>query len=401
MANVELELSIMSRGPDTAESLTHLLAQFEAERRVAVNLNVLTWETGWAELVRYALYGQGPDVSEIGSTWVASLAAMGTLRPYDKANIAAIGQPTTFLPAAWSSASLEGEEEIWAIPWLANTRCIFYRVDLLTRAGIDPAMAFKTAPDLEQTLQRLQAAGVACPWVTPTRNTVNTLHTVAAWVWGAQGNFVNAQGTQTLFNAPEARAGIRAYFNLQRYMSPDARSLDNQQAEEFFVQGKAAVMISDPGVLYLLQHNADPHIAAQVATAVTPGVPFVGGSNLVMWKFSRRQREALELIRFLVSHKAQTMFSPNARSLPVRQEALASPPFSTEALYQPIVASLHTGRSYRIRRLWGLFEEKLIAGLNQVWADIFANPEADLDAILNKHFDPLAKRLDLALSGGR
>lgn len=396
----DIELSFMARSADAVNDLKPLLERFEAEKRINVHLTVLKWETGWSELVKYALYGQGPDVSEIGSTWVASLAAMSALRPFDRPSLATVGQPSLFLPASWNSVSLADEDEIWAIPWLSNVRFIYYRTDLLEQAGVDPQTAFTTPENLENTLRRLQTLNGISPIVLPTHNSINTLHTVAIWVWGADGNFVNAEGTKTLFNKAEARRGIQSYYNLYKYMSPEARGLDTIQADELFYQGRAAVIVSDPGLLHPLRHNA-PDIAAKVATALPPGVPFVGGSNLVVWKSSRHQREALELIKFLVSTKMQMAFSQQVRSLPVRLETLNNPPFSDDPLYQPMVEGLKIGRSYRVRRLWGLVEEKMVTCLNQIWADVFADPNPDLNTLLDQHLEPLAKRLDLALAGGR
>ncbi len=137
---------------------------------------------------------------------------------------------------------------------------------------------------------------------------------------------------------------------------------------------------------------------SQIRTALPPGVPFVGGSNLVIWRHSRQEKLAFELVKFLTGQPAQIVYSTNARSLPVRLEALASPPFSTEPLYKSIVEALKSGRSYQVNRLWGMVEERLIAELNQIWAELFADSAADLDALLDRHLQPLADRLNAVLS---
>ena len=128
-----------------------------------------------------------------------------------------------------------------------------------------------------------------------------------------------------------------------------------------------------------------------------PGVPFVGGSNLVMWRHTRQEKLAFELVKFLTSQPVQAAYSPQARSLPVRLDALANPPFSTDPLYKSVVEALKTGRSYQINRLWGMVEERLIAELNQIWAALFAQPDTDVDALLDRHLLPLADRLNQVL----
>src|SRR5262245_30622213 len=98
---LELELSVMSRGPETASRLQKVLAPFQTRHRAHIHLKVLTWEAGWAELVKTALYGHGPDISEIVSTWVGNLVGMNALRPFAPAETASLGGESAFLRSAW------------------------------------------------------------------------------------------------------------------------------------------------------------------------------------------------------------------------------------------------------------------------------------------------------------
>jgi multiple sugar transport system substrate-binding protein len=139
-------------------------------------------------------------------------------------------------------------------------------------------------------------------------------------------------------------------------------------------------------------------MTSQVRTALPPGVPFVGGSNLVIWRHSRQEKLAFELVKFLTSQASQVAYSTYARSLPVRLDALSNPPFSTDPLYKSIAEALKSGRSYQVNRLWGMVEERLIAELNQIWSELFADPGIDLDALLDQHLQPLAERLNDVLS---
>ena len=211
----ELELSVMSRGPTTVADLRPLLDEFEAEQRVHVRLRVLSWDTAWADLLKVALYQYGPDVSEIGSTWLSSFVTMDALQPFTGPGAPAARDPSIFVPSLWQCGMLAqraGEPAMpWAIPWWADTRIIYYRRDILERAGVDPARAaFGSPQGLAQTLARLEAAGVPIPWVVPTHQSRMTIHNVASWVWGAGGDFVAADGRRVLFDQPEAQQGICA-----------------------------------------------------------------------------------------------------------------------------------------------------------------------------------------------
>ncbi len=93
----EITLSIMSRGVDTATVMQKLLEPFQQKHHVQVHLRLLNWESAWSDLVKVALYNYGPDVSEIGTTWVGNLIAMNGLRPYSRSEISAMGGAARFL----------------------------------------------------------------------------------------------------------------------------------------------------------------------------------------------------------------------------------------------------------------------------------------------------------------
>ena len=398
----DLEFSVMAHSPTTEEDLRPFLEKFEAQHQVKVNVRVFPWETGWTELVKFALYGHGPDVSEIGSTWVSTLAATNALRPFGVRDIAAVGGRFAFLYPSWQSCYLSGEPEMWALPWLSNVLMVFYHQDLLQAAGITLPVSFRDCQQFEQILIRLQDQGKVAPLTIATRDTVNTLHNAAMWVWGAGGHFTDQEHKRIQFNDAPARTGLLHYFSLVRYLSPEVQGLDDAQSDRLFLERGAAVTLSDPGLLHMLATSAAAgKTATHLAVALPPGVPFVGGSNLVLWRHSQQPKLAFELVRFLTSQRIQVDYCQRARILPVRLDALSSPPFATETLYQSIAEGLKSGRSYYISRLWGLMEEKLVAEFNQIWVELFQQPTADLEAKLTQHLQPLAQRLTQILSTGR
>ena len=395
----ELELSIMSRGLDPVGGLRPLLDEFEAQHRCRVRVKVLLWETAWADLVKVALYGHGPDVSEVGTGWVSNLVAMNALRPFYTSEQDAIGRPSAFLDSAWRSGWLIGDKQRWAIPWLADTRVIYYRRDLLAKAQIDERTAFQSQQQLEQTLERLQASGIASPWVVPTQYARNTLHNVASWVWGARGDFISANGKRTLFSQVESRAGIRAYLGLHRYLSPAARNLDILQSDGLYQQGGAAVTISGPWlVLRDVEQPTVAEVVANTGATLPPGVPFVGGSNLVIWKHTRHENTAIELVHFLTSQSVQYSYCRRAGLLPVRLDVLNRSPFADHLLYRVMSEGVKIGRPFPSFSAWGLVEDGLTAELTYLWAEVLADPHLNLDAAIDERLGTLARRLDLTLA---
>jgi multiple sugar transport system substrate-binding protein len=391
----ELELTLISilSSPGTAE---RVLKEYETQFGVRVLIQKQTWSTAWSELVRYSIYRNAPDVSEVGSTWIGDLIGMNTLRPFTQGEINALGGSQAFFPSAWNSG-VSADGQVWSIPWLIDSRLLYYRRDTLEKAGIDPATAFQTHDALVATLHRLKQAGVENAWATPTHKTRMSLHNVASWVWGAGGQFVSQDGRRALFNTPEALAGFKQYFELGQFLSPQARELDDVQSDALFCHGQVAITLSGPWLLS--DPSADPQVLANTGVAFPPGVPFIGGSSLVIWQNSQRTRDALTLVRFLTSQHVQSTYLSTVGLLPARQEAFSTLANTSNPVVNVISQGLKSGRSFPLFPLWGLVEERLSSALGIIWQEILSDPQIDRAEQIEHDLGLLARRLDLALNG--
>lgn len=391
----EIELSVMSYTQERQGLLQELLAEFETAHQVRVHIRTLTWESSWSELLKFVFQGHGPVVSEVGNTWVQSLAKMNALRYFDEAETADMGGESAFIPATWHHHG-SIEERIWSVPWLAESRVVIYRRDLLEAAGVDEESAFDTHEHLRQTLEKIKASGVETAWIVPTKRTANTLHTLPSWIWGAGGDFVDANYRRVAFADKAARKGIRDYYSLYPFMNPAYHDINPYEAEILFLEGKAAVTVSGPWTVFPVNQIPDPSIMEKMGVAKMPGVSCVLASDLVIWKHTpvRQERLAVELVKFLNSHKAEHTISRQAGMIPARMKTLETEPFSTDPDYGIFITSLLTGRPLPTMRLWGLIEERLTNTLAVLWHKILAEPEPDLDKLISAELTPLAKKLN-------
>lgn len=351
----------------------------------------MTWDKDWEDLMRIALYRQGPDVSQIAATAVDDFVTMGALRPFRKEEIDAMGGASAFLPSAWRTVHLPGGKQIWAVPWLADVRIIYYWRDMLAGAGIDEDKAFQTPEQVENTLVRLQASGIRTPWAVGVHQPFMTLQTAASWVWGLGGDLFSDDGRHILFDQPKACEGFRAYFELCRYMPEGIRRLD---VANLFVERRIAAMIGAIG--WLTQMRNLPSYT-DIGLALPPGPAYVGGSNLVIWQHSDRQQEAVELVSFLTSEQMQLDYCQRASHLPVRLDALNGPPFSTDPRLQVLTKAVKTGRTYPTFPKFGLVESKLSDVFINLWNIILDYPAQSLDDLITPYIQALGRRLAVTL----
>ncbi|MEW5871514.1 MAG: extracellular solute-binding protein [Chloroflexota bacterium] len=404
---VSIEFSLIGE-PTT--SLLRLLKNFEAQHKVQVRLKLMEWEKAWPELLTFALYGHGPDISHIGSTWAGSLIAMNSLRPFAPREIAALGGAEAFLPQTWQSGVLQGQPEVWSLPWTSFTFLLCYRRDILQKAGIDEITAFATAEALDKTLAQLQAAGVeqdflSCiPWVVPVDPAfVDILHHQASWVWGAGGDYISADGRQVMLCQPNTWRGLCSYLSLLRFMRPSFSHLDEAAALQLFARGRAAVTILGSGAVYefVESRSAVPEVLDNLGVMPVPGVPWIGGDNLVIWKhtqgYPERERAAVALASFLASQASQREYAQDGVvMLPTRPDSFSALPFWESSLTQAVIRSLQTGRAYRAVAIWGRLESQLSSTLGQISEAILAG--AETDAALQQYLEPLARRLEITLN---
>lgn len=395
----EIELSVQQHTPQTAEALTALLKQFEVQTHIHVKLRVFDWLSARTELDRIAVHGQGPDVSEIGSTWVTELIAMNALRSFMTPELAKIGRPQDFAKASWKTVHIEGDDSIRAIPWHAETYVIHYRKDWLKQAGLDETTAFESHAQIDRTAGQLQAIGVPVPVELPlTSDRYGTLHTLASWVWGRNGDFCSSDGKRVLFDRFEAVSALRAYFDLLRHLSPEGRRLmQTKEGTALFHEGKSAIAF---GTMMLSQpaYAIAPEVTANWGTAPLPAPCFVGGSNLVIWNHTHHERAAVELVRFLMSDAVLAQANRAMATLPPRLAVLDLPEFAHDPMQGVMAQAIKTGRSYPAFRLWGLLEDRLINALLSIGAEVIAHPDRDLTELIEQQIRPLAQRVSLTLA---
>lgn len=394
---VELTLSITPTDAVEMTALQQVLDDFQDQTRISVRLHEIDTKSARDEINQFAVTGKGPDVSQIGSTWLRGIVDMNVLRPFTAHDTAQMGSPDDFIEASWKSTFLPGQPNVqWAVPWLADVRMVYYRRDLLKNAGIDEQGAFANPKVFEQTLRQLQSSGVQIPWVVPSQHSWRTFHNIASWVWGLGGDFIDSTGKQMLFDRPEAMAGFKAYFALERFLTGPARGLTTAQSDALFMNGMAAVTISGTHLLAM-----SPELLDRVGFTSPPGPPFVGGSHLVIWQYTRHEREAVQLVQALTSAASQKAYGLGSL-LPVRLDALAKLgelAGQEETFARYVRQALANGRSFQSVYLWDIVEARLVAVMASIWDEILKSPEPDTGLILDRTLHTLAHRLTTMLNG--
>ena len=402
----ELNLSAIGDVADDIAEIVRLVKEFQAANNVTVHVARLPWERAWQTLLMTAMEGKGGDVSQVGSTWAPTLAALDSLRWFSEAEIRTLGGPLAFVPAAWQTVRVEGRSEVWAIPWSVYTFVIFYRRDLLKKAGVDEAAAFATPEFMRETFQTLQNTGIT-PWAIPTTTHYFDLpHIASSWVRAYGGDFISADGKKELFNSPHARQGLVEFFSLYRFLPARFRGLTYEAClDEFFAKGNTAVMIAGAeSCSDALEEDGIPEeFRDQIGVAAIPGVPWIGGDHLVAWRSVRldpeKERAAVALVESLSSAKNQVRLYRENTILPARLDAYADLDFQPKGMRPVLERILQVGRPHPPTRLWRRIESLLVDMLFDIARSVMDFQKQEPSEIVEAKLADYERRLSLVLGG--
>jgi multiple sugar transport system substrate-binding protein len=350
---------------DAAEDLNPLhdvLRPFERDDAVQIRIKRIGWDRAWQTLLMDAVEGKGPHVSQIGSTWGATMAMFDALRVFKIEEVDRMGGAPQFLPAAWETVKLAGRPDIWSIPWTVYTFVLFYRRDILARSGIHSEEAFATPEAMCETFAILSKNGIL-PWAFPTLHPYQDLvHIASSWVRAHGGEFLALNGSDPAFGKPEASSGLMNFFELFPYLPPSLRGLSVEDCTQTFARGETAMLIG--GIEVADELLASPYTSQELrenlAVTTLPGVPWVGGDHLVIWKNVHAdadvEKVALDLVQYLSDRETQLQFFKLANTLPARLDAYQQIEFSLDTSAETIQRILKTARPHPPVRLWRRIE---------------------------------------------
>ena len=377
-----------------------LLDEFKLQHGTQVKLTNFNWEEAWPQLLSIALNGIGPNVSLIGSAFGTTLGAMETLRPFSSKDLSTLGAPDVFWPSRWQSAARTSGERVWAIPWTSHTFLLVYRRDVFAQQGLDEKRAMATPADIIETVQKLQETNL--PWVFPRYNFhTDILHLSVSWVWGEGGDLVDPLGRRVLFAEPEAIAGFVNFFEQFRYLGQVSSDDDGTT---LFSTGKASMtIIGTPGAVAMLRGDTlAPEVRKNLGFHVLPGVPWVGGDNLVIWKHtlfkSIAEQNALDLVRFLTAPSNQIAYHQRWNTFPARRDVLDQCEFPDSNLTGAVRQALQSGRTDPSIRLWSWIESQLAPVLVRIINQIYEDPKQAIQPLVEANLQPLAKQLNVVLA---
>jgi multiple sugar transport system substrate-binding protein len=376
----ELTLWVMPVTTNAQHDIPTLLEPWLREHPgISVKLTVLDWESGWNKITAAAASRRGPDLLELGTTWMPAIAAMGGLERLSDAQLAQVDGGAPYFPELWKTTQVFGQKGVYGLPWYADVRAAYYRTDVFAQAGVDPKEAFATWDSFHAALKKINGQVVGGKRVSALayagKNDWNVVHNLAPWIWNAGGDVLSPDARRSALDSPQALRAIDFYSSLavEGLVPPNALEKDSDILEGAFVGGDYGVIFSGSWLVRrIFAAPAGSAIQSHFDVAPYPAgehghATFFGGSNLAIFKGSKHKAEAWELMKYLGSKPAEVTLARLSSMMPTRPDAAVDPELtSRHPAYAKLGAIIADGRAYPPIPAWGPLETVYTKHLGQI-----------------------------------
>jgi len=242
-----VRLWIMPNGPKPKEDMDALLKPFTDKTGVKVDTEVVGWDVQFDRIRNAAISGEGPDVTQAGTTQVPFFAALGGFEDLSK-RIEDVGGKSAYPDGVWQTTQVVDRDGTWALPWFTEARAIYYRKDVLKKAGVDETTAFTDWDAFRSTLEKVkqvkEVGGKPIqPFGSPGKKAFDLVHHVMPFVWDAGGAELTDDNKKSAIASPQAEQGVKFMADLLSAGLYDKSQLerDGTQVENQFKGGRLAV----------------------------------------------------------------------------------------------------------------------------------------------------------------
>jgi multiple sugar transport system substrate-binding protein len=240
------------------------------------------------------------DVIDMDVIWTAEFASNGWIIPLPP-NQFPLGE---FLKPAVDTAMYQGR--LYAVPDYSNAGLLYYRRDILAKAGKQPPRTWAQLQQLAETVApRYGLYGYAGTFAPYEGLTVN----FAGAVQSAGGSILSPEGTRVTVNSDKALAGLEFLVNgFRRGWIPEvALTYEEESSQNAFAAGRFLFLDNWPDVYAALSVPGPQNkVQGKFGVAALPGPEgmgssSLGGANLAISAYSQHQQTALNFIKYMTN----------------------------------------------------------------------------------------------------
>jgi multiple sugar transport system substrate-binding protein len=271
-----------------------------------------------------------PDLCQLGNTWIPEFVALGALEPLQPfVDASSVVRSDDYFAGIWDTNVIEGR--LFGVPWYVDTRLLFYRTDLLAKAGFDHAP--RDWDEWRRAMIALKAdAGkdkysIFLP--------LNEFEPLLGLALQQPDPLLRDNGTRGNFESAGFRRAFAFYVEMFRDdWAPPMSNMQISNVWDEFARGFFTFYITGPWNIGEFKRRV-PEIAGRWNTAPLPGFEghgggAAGGSSFAIFHSSKNKQVAWQLAEFLAAVEQQRKFYELTGDLPPRRSVWNFPELAND-----------------------------------------------------------------------
>ncbi|WP_153462997.1 sugar ABC transporter substrate-binding protein [Sediminibacillus terrae] len=354
--------------------LEDFVKEYEDESGVKVEVQAIPWDNAHDKLLTAVASGKGPDVLQIGTTWVAEFAEAGTfLDLTDYIDEYPNFNPDNFYESAVETTKYDGQTI--GIPWYVDTRVLYYRTDLLEEVGYPEGP--ETWEDVKDAATQLAARGddqygIEIPQVD------QNFPFMLAWENGWQ--YEEGEGAAN-FEKTGFKEGVELHHTF--FEEGMAQLTEGKQLYQAFSDGSKPMFFSGPWEINSINEQI-PELEGQWDVHVMPEAEnnksMIGGAHWTVFNNTEKVDEALDFINWMADPETQVSWYDTVTELPANMEAWEDPELADDDKISTFGKQLESTQAVPVIPEFETMAQELIDTLEQINRN-----DADIDKALEEY----------------
>jgi multiple sugar transport system substrate-binding protein len=291
------------------DKLGAVAKEFEAANPdIKVRVTPVSWDVAHDKLLTSIAGGKTPDVSLVGTTWMAEFAETGALAETPDSI-----DKDAFLPNAWKTVSVDGTD--YGVPWYVETRVLYYRTDLAKKAGWTHAP--RTWDELKQLAADYKSKAGTAHGIALAPNNWQEL---IPFAWQAGSTVATPDGAFSLDDEGMVKALTFDKSFFEDGLTPQ-RVPQGFDVTQGFVNGSDPMFFSGPWHLALIRDQGGAKLNGKWDVALMPKgtdgrTSFLGGGDLAVFENSKNKDAAWKFVEYLSQPDVQAKWFSTVGDLP-------------------------------------------------------------------------------------
>ncbi|ELK47770.1 sugar ABC transporter substrate-binding protein [Bacillus sp. SB49] len=340
--------------------LKEFVTEFEDANGAKVEVQTIPWANAHDKLLTAVASGKGPDVIQIGTTWVAEFAEAGAFMDLsDKIGDYENLKPDHFYEGAIGTTTYE--DKTIAVPWYVDTRLLFYRTDILGEVGYPEGP--ETWEDMIDASRKLADRGEGQFAVDLPANDPQFPFMMA---WQQGWEYEVGAGADN-FDSPDFKKAVELH-----HLFYDEGLSQMEEGKEFFqsfADGSKPMFFSGPWDIKTIKERA-PEIEGNWDVHVMPEADnnksMMGGAHLAVFHNSDKEDLALEFIDWMADKDTQLKWYEENSELPANKEAWEDPLLSEDPMVSTFGEQLESTQPLPLIPEFERLGQELITKLEEI-----------------------------------